>query len=185
MANVIEITSFSAPELDVYARLTEAQLLNRFEPEKGLFIAESPKVIHRALDAGCIPVSLLMERKHIEGQAADVIARCGDIPVFTSEPEELPRIVKEKRVLRQLIAACSEISEPAYSEQESVTGILDHAEHLIFQIAQGRDTKNFRHVRDVLRDVFGHLNDLNTNKEATQGTPTGFSGLDRVLAGMG
>ena len=92
MAKVIEITSFSAPELDVYARLTEAQLLNRFEPEKGLFIAESPKVIHRALDAGCIPVSLLMERKHIEGQAADVIARCGDIPVFTSEPEVLTQL---------------------------------------------------------------------------------------------
>lgn len=92
MANVIEITSFSAPELDVYARLTEAQLLNRFEPEKGLFIAESPKVIHRALDAGCVPVSLLMERKHIEGQAADVIARCGDIPVFTSEPEVLTQL---------------------------------------------------------------------------------------------
>ena len=92
MAKVIEITSFSAPELDVYARLTEAQLLNRFEPEKGLFIAESPKVIHRALDAGCIPVSLLMERKHIEGQAADVIARCGDVPVFTSEPEVLTQL---------------------------------------------------------------------------------------------
>ena len=92
MANVIEITSFSAPELDVYARLTEAQLLNRFEPEKGLFIAESPKVIHRALDAGCIPVSLLMERKHIDGQAADVIARCSDIPVFTSDPEVLTQL---------------------------------------------------------------------------------------------
>ncbi len=99
--------------------------------------------------------------------------------------KDYARIVKEKSVLRQLIAACSEISETAYSEQESVTSILDHAEHLIFEIAQGRDTKNFRHVRDVLRDVFGHLNDLNTNKEATQGTPTGFSGLDRVLAGMG
>ena len=92
MPNVIEITDFSAPELDVYARLTEAQLLNRFEPQKGLFIAESPKVIHRALDAGCIPVSLLMERKHIDGQAADVIARCGDIPVFTSEPEILTQL---------------------------------------------------------------------------------------------
>ena len=99
--------------------------------------------------------------------------------------KDYARIVKEKSVLRQLIAACSEISETAYSEQESVTSILDHAENLIFQIAQGRDTKNFRHVKDVLRDVFGHLNDLNTNKEATQGTPTGFSGLDRVLAGMG
>ena len=92
MPNIIEITDFSDPRLDVYARLTEAQLLNRFEPEKGLFIAESPKVIHRALDAGCQPVSLLMERKHIFGQASDVIARCGDIPVFTSEPEILTQL---------------------------------------------------------------------------------------------
>ena len=89
MPNLIEIKDFSDPALDVYARLTEAQLLNRFEPEKGLFIAESPKVIHRALDAGYQPVSLLMERKDIEGQAKDVIERCGDIPVFTSEPEIL------------------------------------------------------------------------------------------------
>ena len=92
MPNIIEITDFSDPALDVYARLTECQLLNRFEPEKGLFIAESPKVIHRALDAGYIPVSLLMERKHIDGQAADVIARCGEIPVFTSEPEILTQL---------------------------------------------------------------------------------------------
>ena len=92
MPNIIEITDFSDPALDVYARLTECQLLNRFEPEKGLFIAESPKVIHRALDAGYVPVSLLMERKHIDGQAADVIARCGDIPVFTSEPEILTQL---------------------------------------------------------------------------------------------
>ncbi|MBQ9843040.1 MAG: RNA methyltransferase [Oscillospiraceae bacterium] len=92
MANVTEITDFSAPELDVYARLTEAQLLNRFEPRKGMFIAESPKVIHRALDAGYEPVSLLMERKHIEGQAADVIARCGDVPVFTAEPDVLTQL---------------------------------------------------------------------------------------------
>ena len=89
MANIIEITDFSAPELDVYARLTEAQLLNRFEPAKGMFIAESPKVIHRALDGGCQPVSLLMERKDIDGSAAEVIARCGDIPVFTADEELL------------------------------------------------------------------------------------------------
>jgi len=92
MPNIIEITDFGAPELDVYARLTEAQLLNRFEPQKGLFIAESPKVIHRALDAGCVPVSLLMERKHIDGQAKDVIERCPGIPVFTSEPEILTQL---------------------------------------------------------------------------------------------
>lgn len=85
MPNVIEITDFSAPELDVYARLTEAQLLNRFEPAKGMFIAESPKVIHRALDAGCAPVSLLMERKDIDGSAADIIGRCPEIPVFTAD----------------------------------------------------------------------------------------------------
>ena len=99
--------------------------------------------------------------------------------------KDYARIVKEKSVLRQLISAASEISEAAYSEQESVTGILDHAEHLIFNIAQGRDTKGFKHIRDVLGEVYHHLHELNTNKEATQGTQTGFSALDRVLAGMG
>ena len=89
MANVIEITSFEDPLLDVYARLTEAQLLNRFEPAKGMFIAESPKVIQRALDAGCKPVSLLMERKDIDGQAAEIIAQCGDIPLFTADRDVL------------------------------------------------------------------------------------------------
>ena len=79
-----EIIDFSDPRLDVYARLTEAQLLNRFEPAKGMFIAESPKVIMRALDAGCVPVSLLVERGHINAEAEEAIARCGDVPVFTA-----------------------------------------------------------------------------------------------------
>ena len=92
MPNIIEITDFDAPELDIYARLTENQLLNRHEPEKGLFIAESPKVIQRALDAGCVPVSLLLERKHVEGQARDVIARCKDIPVYTAEFDVLTKL---------------------------------------------------------------------------------------------
>lgn len=92
MPNIIEITDFAAPELDVYARLTEAQLLNRQEPEQGLFIAESPKVIDRALDAGYVPVSLLLERKHIAGQASGVIARCGDVSVFTAETEVLTEL---------------------------------------------------------------------------------------------
>ncbi|MBQ8025473.1 MAG: RNA methyltransferase [Oscillospiraceae bacterium] len=92
MANVIEITDFQAPELDVYARLTEAQLLNRQFPAQGLFIAESPKVIHRALDAGYEPVSLLMERRHAETQARDVIARCGGVPVYTSTLDVLTRL---------------------------------------------------------------------------------------------
>ena len=89
MANVIEITDFSAPELDVYARLTEAQLLNRFEPAKGMFIAESPKVIHRALDAGCEPVSMLMERKDIDGSAREILERCPHIPVYTADEQLL------------------------------------------------------------------------------------------------
>ena len=84
MANVIEITDFSAPELDVYARLTETQLLNRFEPAKGMFIAESPKVIERALNAGYVPVSFLMEPRHVETQARDILARCGEVPVYTA-----------------------------------------------------------------------------------------------------
>lgn len=86
MANIIEITDFSAPELDVFARLTEAQLRNKLEPEKGIFIAESPKVIDRALAGGCEPVALLMERKHISGDAASIIARCGETPVYTADP---------------------------------------------------------------------------------------------------
>ena len=92
MSNIIEITDFHAPELDIYARLTENQLLNRHEPEKGLFIAESPKVIERALDAGCIPVSLLLERKHITGQAQHIVARCQDIPVYTADFDMLTQL---------------------------------------------------------------------------------------------
>lgn len=85
MPNIIEIQDFSAPELDTFARLTEGQLRNRQDAENGLFIAESPKVIERALNGGYEPVSLLMERKHIEGQAREIIACCGDIPVYTAE----------------------------------------------------------------------------------------------------
>ena len=90
--NVIEISSFEDSRLDVYARLTENQLVNRADLSQGLFIAESPNVILRALDAGFEPVSLLMEKKHIEGQAHEVIARCGDVPVFTSTLDVLTEL---------------------------------------------------------------------------------------------
>lgn len=92
MTNIIEIKDFNTPELDVYARLSEAQLLHYYEPNGGLFIAESPKVIERALDAGYIPMSLLLEPKHITGEAAHIIARCGDIPVYTAELEILTQL---------------------------------------------------------------------------------------------
>ena len=89
MPTIIEITDLSAPELAAYTKLTEAQLRNKIEPEKGIFIAESPKVIGTALDAGCEPLSFLMERPHIEGSAAAVLARCPDTPVYTAPRETL------------------------------------------------------------------------------------------------
>jgi len=92
MANIIEIVDFSSPELDVYARLTEGQLRSRQDSEKSLFIAESPKVIHRALDAGYQPISILTERKHIEGQARELIERCGQLPVYTADREILAEL---------------------------------------------------------------------------------------------
>ena len=90
--NLIELTDFSAPELDVYARLTEAQLLNRHNLKEGLFIAESPKVIDRALDAGCVPVSILVETAHLRGESQAVIDRCGDIPVYTARFDVLTQL---------------------------------------------------------------------------------------------
>ena len=94
MLNLIEITDFNAPELDVYARLTEAQLLNRHCLKEGLFIAESPKVIGRALDAGYEPVSFLVERKHLQAgsESMEVLARCGGVPVFTAEFDLLTKL---------------------------------------------------------------------------------------------
>lgn len=89
---IMEIDDFTAPELDIYARLSENQLLHYYEPEKGLFLAESPKVIDRALNAGYEPVSFLLERKHITGEAADILKRCPDIPVYTSNPEVLAKL---------------------------------------------------------------------------------------------
>ena len=93
MANIIEIQDFSDPALDLYARLTENQLLNRADPENALFIAESPLVIGRALDAGCEPVSFLMERQHIEGKGREILARCcKDIPLYTAEESILTQL---------------------------------------------------------------------------------------------
>ena len=92
MSNIIEIESFQDPALDIYARLTEAQLMNRFDPARAMFIAESPKVIERALAAGYEPVSLLMERKDITGQAEHIIAACKDVPVYTADANMLAEL---------------------------------------------------------------------------------------------
>lgn len=92
MSNIIPVTDFSAPELDVYARLSENQLVNRADPEHGLFVAESPLVIQRALDAGCVPVSFLMEYRHIAGKGAALLERCKGVPVYAAELEVLTQL---------------------------------------------------------------------------------------------
>lgn len=93
MANIIEIHDFSDPALDVYTRLTENQLLNRADPDNALFVAESPLVIGRALDAGCEPVSFLMERQHTQGKGREILARCcQDIPVYTADASVLTQL---------------------------------------------------------------------------------------------
>lgn len=92
MLNLFPITDFADPALDVYARLTENQLVNREDLSQGLFIAESPKVIERALNAGYVPVSFLMEPRHVETQARDVLARCGEVPVYTAPLDVLKQL---------------------------------------------------------------------------------------------
>lgn len=104
MNNIIEITDFQAPELDVYARLSEVQLLNREFPEKGMFIAESPKVIERALDAGYEAVSCLMEKRHIEGEGKVILDRIGDIPVYCAEFDILTQLTGFKLTRGMLCA---------------------------------------------------------------------------------
>ena len=95
------------------------------------------------------------------------------------------KIVKDKSILRQLIDMCNDVSDAAYSEQDDVTHVLDAAQNRLYGITQGKETKNFRHIREVITDVYAHLKDMATNPEASQGTSTGFSSLDHVLAGMG
>lgn len=104
MSNVIKINDFDAKELDVYARLSEGQLLNRHEPEKGIFIAESPIVVERALDAGCEPISILVEDRHIKNQAKNIIERCGNIPIFTAPFDVLTGITGFKLTRGMLCA---------------------------------------------------------------------------------
>ena len=99
--------------------------------------------------------------------------------------KDYAKIIKDKSLLRQLIGVCDEISEKAYSEEGDAARLVDYAESLVFDIAQGRDTKNFQHIRDVIEDVYRNLHKMETEGEAAQGTKTGFSGVDTVLAGMG
>jgi len=112
MNNIIEITDFNEPELDVYARLSEVQLLNREFPEKGMFIAESPKVIERALDAGYEAVSCLMEKRHIEGEGKPILERIKGVPVYCAEFDVLTQLTGFK-LTRGMLCAMKRKSLPA------------------------------------------------------------------------
>ena len=115
MPNILPITDFSAPELDIYARLTEAQLFSYHTPDPGLFIAESPNVILRALNGGYEPVSLLLEARHVETQAREVIARCGDVRVYTSTLEVLKELTGFP-LTRGVLCAMRRKERPSASE---------------------------------------------------------------------
>ena len=115
MNNIIDITDFSAPELDAYARLSEGQLLNREFPEKGMFIAESPKVIARALDAGYEAVSSLMEKRHIEGEGKEILERIQGVPVYCAEFDILTQITGFK-LTRGMLCAMKRKPLPSVKE---------------------------------------------------------------------
>ena len=112
MANVIEIQSLQEPGVEIFGTLTEAQLRNRIDAERGIFIAESPKVIRVAMQAGYEPTALLCERKHIEGDAADIIERCGDIPIYTGERELLSELTGYT-LTRGVLCAMKRKAEPS------------------------------------------------------------------------
>ena len=112
---VVEIADLSMPELDVFARLTEAQLRSRLEPEKGVFIAESPKVITRALDAGCQPLALLMERRHLGGQGRALLERCGAVPVYTADRAVLAELTGYE-LTRGILCAMRRPVQPSVEE---------------------------------------------------------------------
>ena len=112
---VVEIADLSMPELDVFARLTEAQLRSRLEPEKGVFIAESPKVITRALDAGCQPLALLMERRHLDGQGRALLERCGAVPVYTADRAVLAELTGYE-LTRGILCAMRRPVQPSVEE---------------------------------------------------------------------
>lgn len=138
---IIEITSLSHPGIEVFSTLTEAQLRNRIEPDKGLFIAESPKVIRVALDAGYEPLALLCEQKHITGDAADIISRCGDVPVYTGGRELLATLtgyVLTRGVLCAMHRPASRTVEdtcrdaPAHRRHRRCGGHYEHWCHFSF-----------------------------------------------------
>ncbi len=150
-----------------------------FSAMHGLFIAS------REIDVVTLIEMLVQKGIYTKSGGEQYIRTIAEVVPNALNVQDYARIVRDKSILRQLIGVCEEVSDIAYSGQNDVAHTLDAAEGRIFAIAQGKDTKNFRHIREVIGDVYAHLHELNTNASASQGTSTGFSGLDRVLAGMG
>ena len=140
---------------------------------------------NREIDVVTLIDTLVHRGVYDKSGGEDYIRNIAEVVPNALNVKDYAKIVKEKSSLRQLIEVCGEINENAYSEQQSASGIIEYAESKIFSIAQGRDNKSFRHIRDVLGAVYNQLHELAQNDGAGQGTPTGFSGLDRVLVGMG
>ena len=140
---------------------------------------------NRSIDVVTLIEALVRAGVYDKANGEQYIRTIAEVVPNALNAMDYAKIVRDKSQLRQLIAICGDVTDTAYSEQDDVGHTIEYAEAQIFALAQGRDTKNFRHIRDVLVDVYAHLHELNTNKEATRGTQTGFSGLDKVLAGMG
>ena len=129
--------------------------------------------------------SLVTRGVYTESAATDYINQLVNKGSNALNVNDYAKIIKDKSTLRRLISVCDEVSEKAYGEEGDVSGLVDYAESLVFDIAQGKNSKNFRHISDVIGDVYQNLHTIATEGESAQGTKTGFSGIDRVLAGMG
>ncbi len=153
---------------------------------KQLYLAATELFMtNREIDIVTLIDTLVHRGVYDKSGGEDYIRTLSEVVPTALNVKDYAKIVKEKSALRQLIEVCGQINESAFSEQESASGIIELAESKIFAIAQGRDTKNFKHIRDVLGAVYNNLHELSENPDASHGTPTGFSGLDRVLVGMG
>ncbi len=169
------------------------QIAGEIAPED-FYISEHSKIFDAMLclyrENGVIDIVTLIDQLvqigvYDKSGGEDYIRTLGEVVPSALNIKDYAKIVKDKSVLRKLIEVSGDISDKAYSEQDSVDNILENAEKSIFDIAQKKETKSFTHIRDALMQVYDHLHELNTNKEATQGVATGFAGLDGVLAGMG
>ena len=129
--------------------------------------------------------ALVKKGTYTESAASDYINQLVHKGSNALNVKDYAKIIKDKSLLRRLIEVCNEVNEKAYSEEGDAASLVDYAESLVFDIAQGKDTKNFQHIGDVIKVVYKNLHDMATEGESAQGTKTGFSGVDRVLAGMG